>query len=276
MFCTIINDCLDGNAVGRQCSRVASLVGVSPTFVGVGGKLSENNAYDRAEIEAAGCLVDVLDATEGREGLVLVNVANRHAKGKRWENGTPFGYFWHGETLVVSTIDGVVLSLIKKMGISDHIKVMDVGRVMHYMANDQFCTREVAEHVTHTQFRSYDFTPRVGAYLLKNREVPHNTDYFAVADYLVEISSCVWYIDNFGNVKTTVLPSEVNFGVGKKIGTIFGELLCYERLKDVPNGETGLIIGSSGIGEKRFVELVVQGVSAADKYGLSVGQKILA
>jgi len=276
MFCTIINDCRDANAVGRQCARVASLVGITPTFVGVGEKLNENNEYDRAEIEAAGCLLDILDATEGKEGLVLVNVANRHAKGKRWSNGTPFGYFWFRKTVVVTTIDGAVLALIKKTGISDHIKVMDIDKVMRYLVEKQVCSEDIAEYMNYTQFRSYDFSPRVGAYLLKNHDVPHEIDYFANANYITDISGKIWYIDNFGNVKTTVVPEEVNFANGKKIQTTIGEVPCYERLKDVPNNETAMVIGSSGIGNKRFLELVTQGMSAADKYSLHVGQKIIS
>lgn len=275
MFCTIINDCLDANAVGRQGTRVASLLGVSPTFVGVGGVLTYENEFDAAEIQAAGCLIDVLDAAEGREGLVLVNVANRHAKGKRWPNGTPFGYFWYGKTLVVSSIDGMVLSLAKKMGVTDQINVMDVGEVMQFLAQQQHVTSEVAEHVAQTQFRSFDFTPRVGPYLLEHEEVPHEVVLFEQADFLVDVPKGVWFVDNFGNVKTTILPEEIGFADGKVVKTKLGEVKCYARLKDVPNKETALIVGSSGIGDKRFVELVVQGVSAAEQYGLRVGDNIL-
>jgi hypothetical protein len=130
MFVTIINDCTDANVVGRQGTRVASLFGVSPTYVGVGAGLQSDNSADPAELEAAGCLIDVLDAADEEKGVVLVNVANRHSKGKKWPNGTPFGYFYYRNTLVVSTIDGVVLSLVKKLKLVDFVFVMDIPTVL--------------------------------------------------------------------------------------------------------------------------------------------------
>lgn len=274
MFCTVINDCLDPNAVGRQGSRIASLLGVGPTFVGVGGTLSHDNEFDAAELEAAGCLIDVLDATEGREGLVLVNIANRHGKGKRWENGTPFGYFWHGKTIIVSSIDGCVLSLAKKVGVLNEISVMDVGVVMKYLASEGVVSDEIALHVSRTQFRSFDFTPRVGAFLLSQVEVPSTVTVLESANFMVDIPASVWFVDNFGNVKTTILPEEIGFQVGLKIMTRYGEISCYERLKDVPNNEAALIVGSSGIGVHRFVEFVVQGKSCAQVYDIKVGDQI--
>lgn len=274
MFCTIINDCLDGNAVGRQSSRVAALLGVTPSFVGVGGSLAHDNLFDAAELEAAGCLIDVLDATDGAEGLVLVNIANRHGKGKRWPNGTPFGYFRHGKTVVVSSVDGCVLSLVKKVGIAQQIGVMDIPSVMNYLLQVGVVSREVVERSESTQFRSFDFTPRVGTYLVTRDGVPCEKIGFDNADFLQDVPLCAWYVDNFGNVKTAALVSDVGFVAGRMLDTVFGEVRCYDRLKDVPHGETGLIVGSSGIGDKRFIEFVVQGKSAAKEYSIVVGDEI--
>lgn len=104
MQITIINDCCDENAKLRQISRAGSLI-----------KNSSANCFGvKSEMEAAGFLADAIDAFEGREGVILANVAPRGGKGKRWENGTPFGYFWHKKTLIVSSADGLVLSLAKK------------------------------------------------------------------------------------------------------------------------------------------------------------------
>ncbi|PIZ82395.1 MAG: hypothetical protein COY02_00205, partial [Parcubacteria group bacterium CG_4_10_14_0_2_um_filter_41_6] len=62
MFITIINDCKDQNAAGRQAARVACLFNIAPTFVGV-----------QSDIEASGNIIDVLDATEGKKGIILAN-----------------------------------------------------------------------------------------------------------------------------------------------------------------------------------------------------------
>jgi hypothetical protein len=85
-FITVIQDCNDEGTKGRITSRVQNLFeGISPSFVAVG-------AY--SDLQAAGNLVDILDATEGNDGIILVNSAPRHGKGKKHENGIPFGYFY--------------------------------------------------------------------------------------------------------------------------------------------------------------------------------------
>ena len=69
MNITIINDCQDANETGRQIARVSSLFNAPAHLIGV---------KNFSEIEAAGNLIDALDAIENRKGSVLVNVAPRH------------------------------------------------------------------------------------------------------------------------------------------------------------------------------------------------------
>ncbi|HVZ58313.1 MAG TPA: SAM hydroxide adenosyltransferase [Patescibacteria group bacterium] len=271
MFTTIITDCTDANVEGRLGTRVASLFGVTPTFVGVGNNLQTNNAQDPAEYEAAGCLIDVLDASEG-EGVILVNVANRHGKGKKWPNGTPFGSFYVGKQLVVATIDGYCLSFIKKLHLASEIQIFDIPTVTASLVQQHILTPELAQRINHTQFRSFEFQPRVAKWLTDGLTLPTQSYSLAQVEALPE---SIWYIDNFGNCKTTLLPEDIGFTQGKTIPTKLGELMCFARMKDVPNGQPGLIIGSSGYGEKRFLEVIVQGVSAAKKFHLSVGSTIL-
>src|SRR5579872_4882433 len=125
MFVSIITDCRDDLAMGRQLARIAVLFGNASTIpIGVG---------EFTEVEAAGNLIDILDATEGKEGVVLVNVAPRHGRGKKWPNGTPFGYFWYKKTLVVSTIAEQTLSLVKKFGIADSLFLTDIPTVIDFV-----------------------------------------------------------------------------------------------------------------------------------------------
>jgi S-adenosylmethionine hydrolase len=84
----------------------------------------------------------------------------------------------------------------------------------------------------------------------------------------------VWLVDNFGNCKTTILPEEIGFEEGKKIQTRFGMATQYRQLRSVPDGELALTIGSSGYGENRFVELVIQGKSASALLKIKVGDVI--
>ena len=121
-FITVIQDCNDEGTKGRITSRVQNLFkGVQPSFVAV-------SAY--SDLQAAGNLVDILDATEGGAGVILVNAAPRHGKGKNYENGVPFGYFYYKKTLVVLTIDEIILDLLKDLGITENIKVFDIPTVM--------------------------------------------------------------------------------------------------------------------------------------------------
>lgn len=292
MFVTLITDCKDDNALGRSTTRLSTLFECNITTIGV-------NGWD-ADLEAAGNLIDMLDASEGKKGVILVNVAPRHKSGKKWPNGTPFGYFHYKETLVVISVDGKTLSLVKKFGLIDHVKVMDIPTVMKSLYEQRIISEELVEHVMHTQFRSFEFLPRVAAWLTEGQEIPSEKyDLKEVPD----APQAIWWIDNFGNIKTTLFPEEVDFKTGKEItfspysreggnpsnkpklldgssiepeirDRVDLKLICYNRLKDVPEKEPALIIGSSGLGDKRFLEIVVQGVSAEKQFNLKSGQEI--
>src|SRR3989338_11540829 len=122
MFITIINDCRDANEMGRQCTRASVLFPqANVTFMGI------NNF---SEIEAAGNLVDIMDAGTGDEGIILVNAAPRHGAGKNWPNGTPFGYFTHNKKVIATTVAGYTLSLAKKFGLIDKLFITDLPTVI--------------------------------------------------------------------------------------------------------------------------------------------------
>lgn len=262
MFVTIINDCKDANAFGRQATRAAALFQTAVHTVGVGGY---------AELEAAGNLVDVLDASMGLPGVILVNVAPRHGSGKQWPNGTPFGYFWYQQTLVVSSIAGMTLSLVKKMRTLEECRVLDIPTVMQYAVQNKLLSESHSDHIIHTQFRSFHFLPFAAKWVFDTYQLP-STRYDV--KHIQDVESSVWWIDNFGNCKTTLLPEDVGFSIGSIIETKIGNFQCFSRLKDVPNEQAGIIVGSSGLEEKRFLEIVVQGENAAERFGLYTGSKI--
>lgn len=263
MFATIINDCHDENAMARQSTRLASFLNAPVTTVGV-------KSYN--ELEAATHLVDVLDAGLGRTGLVTVNVAPRHGKGKKWPNGTPFGFFAYKDTLVISTIDGYCLSLAKKLKVSEDIKLLDLPTVIDHAVDQGWLKPELRDHIVNTQFRSYEFVPRVAKWIYAGHELPFERYSFEQID---DAPKAVSFVDNFGNCPTTMLPEEIGFEPGKVIKTKLGDLTCYSRLKDVPNDQPGLIVGSWGLAEKRFVAVVVQGKSAAKHFNIKTGSEIL-
>lgn len=268
MFVSIINDCRDENAKNRQVVRAASLFHAPVSFIGV----SDFGTLGSGEIEAAGNLIDTLDAAGDETGVVLVNVAIRHGKGKKWPNGTPFGYFMHNNTIVIATIDGLCLSLAKKFNLFKAIEVFDIPTVMDEMIKQGQFDAAYRRLVVDSQFRSYEFIPRAAKWLSMGIKLPTET---LPVDQVADMPACVWWTDNFGNCITSMLPEEIGHQAGKKIATKFGEITCYDRLKDVPNSEPGLIVGSSGFGQKRFVWLVIQGNSAAKQFGIKSGDALI-
>ena len=244
MHTTIINDCRDTNAVGRQVTRVAVLSETTVSFIGV-----------NSDLEAAGNLIDAIDAFGNNQGLILVNVAPRNGKAKKWENGTPFGYFTYKNITVLSSIDGYTLSLVKKFNLAKTIRVLDTKEACEYMVSNKYLDQKEGKRITLSQFRSYDFTPRV-ALLLKNKLIPSAK--ILPIEEVADAPEAIWWVDNFGNCKTTITSTELNLE-DKFLKTKFGQFPFYPRLKDVPDKKIAAIIGSSGLGEKRFIEIVVQG-----------------
>jgi len=135
--------------------------------------------------------------------------------------------------------------------------------------------------IADSQFRSYDFLPRIGVYMAQNPTWRPNRRVVTKLpiEKIPDAPRTIWWIDNFGNFKTTLLLEDVDLtgkACDESIKTKFGTLPYFPRLKDVPDKETAVITGSSGLGEKRFLEIVVQDVngSAKNKFDASVGDII--
>jgi hypothetical protein len=268
MFTTIITDCKGENEAGRQIVRFASL-GLGPTnLIGVGNGLD----FD-ATVEAAGNLVDILDATQGKRGVIVVNIAPRGNKNDG-ENGSSFTYFYHNDTLVIASVIGNNLSLAVKLGLINNIKLLDIPEILEHAVFAGLITADMATYIKNSQFRSFDFIPRVALWLLQGTNLPSGN---ITIEQFSNIPSCIWHIDTFGNAKTTLLTEELkDVKTKKQFNTNLGLLNYYERLKDIPAGETAIYTGSSGIGNKRFIEIATQAVagSAAKTLNLKVGDEI--
>lgn len=257
MTITLITDCQDANAAGRQAVRLAGLFNTTPIIIGV-----------KSDLEAAGNLIDALDAAEDRPGVYLVNVAPRNGQAKKWPNGTPFSYFRYKQSLILSSIDGLALSLIKKFNLTPSVRILDIPSACEAMIKDGALLPALAEAIRTTQFRSFEFLPRVARFLAQGHEIA-GEDY--VLTNVAEAPQAIWWIDNFGNAKTTLFTQELSLEKNA-VPTAFGPLPYFTHLSDVPDQTTALTTGSSGLGEQRFVELVIQGESAAKKYTLTTGQ----
>lgn len=256
---TIITDCQDANARGRVTTRAAGLLQAPVSFIGVA-----------SDLEAAGNIIDALDATTDLPSVVLANVAPRNGAAKQWPNGTPFGYFYYHHTLVIAAIDGAVLSLVKKLALTNTIHVFNISEVMEALTQHAFIDATAAQRITATQFRSFEFLPRAAAWLVEGYALPATPMALAAA---ADTPAAVWWVDNFGNCKTTLLADELTDELKNRLHQQYG---CgyYERLKDVPDGSLALVSGSSGLGERRFIEIVQQGGSAAQTLGLKSGDTV--
>ncbi|MGW8760995.1 SAM hydroxide adenosyltransferase [Streptomyces sp. NPDC055815] len=266
-----LTDCADPNALARQSTRIATLFGATPTVLPLGGPDPEG--------AAALTLLDLLRSTDLIGGptqpvVVLVNIAPRDG---HWPNGVPFCWFRHGDHLVISTLNHRVLApLATYLGITE-VHVTDVREVLEAAAAGwaELTPAEIEEMVR-TQFRSLWYVPLLARWLADGREVPAQPT--AVAQPAAD-DVRVAVVDNFGNCKldrpATDLPGYTtaksllvhNRHEGRDI-----EVRCYDRLPDVPLGEPGITVGSSGVG---FAELVVRGGSAAELFGLNQGDQVL-
>lgn len=258
----IITDCKDDNAKMRQMSRVAALMpgAASIAFCGV------NNA-----LEAGGNIVDALDAFDGLPGVILANVAPRSGKdSKIWENGPPFGHLKIKKSLVFGTIGDHTFSLLQKIvGRNLKIDVFRIAGVVDFLN----INKQAAKRVIDTQFRSFEFMPRAAAKLMQGIRIPTHSFRGVPA-----APNAVWWVDNFGNLKTTLLPKEAGFRLGRKLivktNTRPREITCSRGLSEAPDGELGIVIGSSGYGDSRFLEIVLQGGSASRELGLMSGDEV--
>lgn len=270
---TIITDCCDPNATMRLTVRTTALleapVGICPVST---------------ESEAALNLIDALDAAAGCPSVVLVNVAPRNGNARKWGNGIPFCAFWVGKTLVVSTAGSKTLSLVHKIDIAEDVLVFEISAVAEWAVANKQLDHAQAERMVNTQFRSFEFLPRLAKWLALEADLPSESRKIdeIVAGQFVDPKTAVW-TDSFGNIKTCALPAEVGFESGGYLNVpkhmythSWFKVKCYKRLCEVPDVQTGFVIGSSGFGSHRFVELVKQGGSAAQFFRIRPGGRIIA
>lgn len=264
MQISIINDCFDENARLRQISRAGALF----------PQAGVNCFAVTSELEAAGYLVDALDAFEGRAGIILVNVAPRSGEAKKWKNGTPFGYFRFRDTLVVSSVDGLVLSLAKKLGLIDRFQLLDIETVLGSISDEELSPAAKLRTIN-TQFRSFNFLPRAADWIWRGYQLPQEP--YAL-DEIKDAPDAAWLVDNFGNIKTTLLGGNYCFQNGDDVEVFVNgkkwRLEYFSRLKDLPDQVVGIVEGSSGIGDQRFLEIIFQGGNAAEKLGLKAGDRV--
>lgn len=264
-----LTDCADPNALARQSARIATLFGGTPTVLPLGGPDPEG--------AAALTLLDLLRSTDLTGGptrpvVVMVNIARGTALAQRRAvlllpaRAAP-GH-QHGEPPRPRP-------LVTYLGLEE-VQVTDVREVLEAAAAGwaELADTEV-EEIVRTQFRSLWYVPLLARWLADGRPVPAQP--LAVrppAEEAVRVA----VVDNFGNCKLDRPAVELPGYDGADGLTVHSRrdgrgvrVRCYDRLPDVPLGEPGITVGSSGIG---FAELVVRGGSAAELFGLTQGDQV--
>ncbi len=271
---TVVTDCCDRNAAMRLTARISSLHRCPTQVVGAVG----NAAGGYADLEASGHLVDALDAIRlDGEGvnLLIGNVAPRDRQ-KSGTNGSPFGYFRLGPILVVTTVGGHTLSLVRQLKIIPSITVVDTFEALRVLVQARIIDEEEASRIAASQFRGLEFAPIIAWWLAAGHDLPGREERLldppALAPFMV------WSVDCFRNVKLGALASQTGWEAGQRLRLIVRdqtqEVVFTPRLADVPDGAIALTTGSSGFDGKRFHELVINGGRAADVFGLDVGDQL--
>ncbi|OHA18745.1 MAG: hypothetical protein A2664_04535 [Candidatus Taylorbacteria bacterium RIFCSPHIGHO2_01_FULL_46_22b] len=258
MYVSVINDCRDENARGRIIARVGACFNAPVSFIGVG-----------SDKEAAGNLIDVLDAYGSSEGVILCNVAPRNGSERKWGNGTPFCHFSIGKVKLFVSFSGQTLSLISRFKLVTSVSIFDYQESLEKMRASGYISEAQYRESAHTQFRSFDFLPFVAGYICAGNTLPSKT---VEISQETDPSDFIWWVDNFGNCKSTILV-DTSFGERvTELNTNKGVLPFYRHLSEVPDGTLAVVIGSSGFGDQWFLEIVQQGKSAAQVLKVSSGE----
>lgn len=270
MHISIITDCHCDNAAGRQITRTTSLTGCTTNLIKV-----------KNDIEAAGNIIDQLDSSDNHPSVIVANIAPRSSNSwwlkntdsifKKHHNGTPFCYFWVNNKLVISTLDGLTLSLVKKLNLTDSIEVIDLEKTLEIIHQHKLITSDQKNYIASSQFRSFDFVPRVVQLLLKKINPISNK---LSINQIPDAPNSIWWVDNFGNSKTTLFKHELDISENNIVSTKFGQFPFYSHLNDVPASTTALIEGSSGVNNKRFIELITQGENTSKLFNIKTGDSL--
>jgi hypothetical protein len=243
LLVSIITDCHDADVRLRQEIRYSTvLLGAKATCYGI-----------QHPIEAAGCIVDALDAGRESAQIIVANVAPREEK--KYKNGCPFSYVRVGNAIVIGT--PTVFGLLKQLGLATEVQETDV-----YEVCSKFLDETEARRISESQFRSYEYLPLLAKWIQEGQEFPTKT--IMIESYTKQ---SVWFVDNFGNCKTTATEQS-------QLSEEYQKIAFYARLADVPVGEIAVIRGSSGYKDTRFLEIVIQGKNASKIQGLSVGNTV--
>lgn len=252
-FYSIITDCIDSNAVARQEMHAQILFpDSSPTITHV-----------ESVTALAGNIIDLVSVAEhaGGVGVIIGNRAPRAEAQGVYENGAPFVYAWRNDILLVVTYSEELHAILKEF------LDIDTWYLPSEVMRDEIYETYSVDPTT--QFRSLYYAPCLAHYVMHNPDAKGDS---IEHGELPEVAPwTVWHVDNFGNLKTFATLRNYE----QQALAINGAVApLVERLKDAPENHLVVIEGSSGFQGSKFLEVVVQGGSAADRLGRGIGNKL--
>ena len=266
----LVTDC-GTQAKGRMALRLSTLF--TSAYI--------NTDFESGSpLEASGNLADALDAllpfdNDLPDGncAVLCNSAPRQRA--REQNGSRIAYGKVGRAHLIATV--CTLGLLRKVYPDLTVCSIDSDAFVH-----AYCDSRRQRF----NFRGLEVIPL----LLYAISSGGNDDLLGSAstplDSFMDFEPGVWHIDQIEgqrtNLKLTYLRDEFEgLKPSKKVRIdIYGqdgsiELPFYERLTDIPSDQIGIYESSSGLGDRRFLEIAVMGGSAAEKLGIrEAGHKL--
>ncbi len=231
------------------------------------------------DVEVALNILDILDAVASPwlpdqpkvneiTHLVIANIARRTGSNNHC---VTFGYVRFRNVLIITTLSGHELSLLKKLWLKEGvIRSLDISEVIRWAFTEQLIGCEFGGHINKSQFRTFDFVPLLALWLLsgKDKELPST---YLSWENVPDLDSCFAWVDRYGNSKTTI-PARPWLKLALDHPTLGKErFLCNPTLASVPDNEVGVTRGSSGYWGIRLAEVVKKGGSAADLYDLTTG-----
>ncbi len=143
------------------------------------------------------------------------------------------------------------------------IMAVNAGYCFSFVKKDLKDFREVSVENAGSQFRSRDFYPKALAALIQSGDgVERKVDPATIPDFP---SHQIAWVDGYGNIKTTIRKSTVDYKPGEKIKVIINGVIRTALVAggnfSVAEGELSFSPGSSGYDDP-FMELFLRGGSA--------------
>jgi hypothetical protein len=262
-------DCVDtgeerGNAYARMATAIMRELGATTDFVPLG--------YPNGAAGAALTFVDVLAQCQPSSELaplgqtiILGNPAPRAQTHGVWPNGRPVCWANIQGTYVITTFAPEFFALAHRLGLVSAVNLLDTEVVLAWAVAEGLVRPDQAKRMN-SQFRGASLIPWLARLIaLQQYDVPCQAHDLGLPQQPQGIVARI-DTEDFGNCFLDVLPRDVGFRPGRELLLADDQpVRCYARLADIPPGELGITIGSSGWGDDHFLMVAVQGGRAAKR-----------